>query len=183
MEDSSHTDDETTGKRILELQVSLALLSTGKGSKTLPGYADPLGRVPFQHPALDGAEALMGTATGYYLHHKQISVLAESYGIPELVRWWPYRVRRSLQRRRSEANTTAEEQPGRIWLRYGLHTSGPCYTGRNRAGARRINGQQDSQRACTYSHGLETCGIRAQRLYGWFNIKLARHRHVMHANA
>lgn len=79
------------GKRILELQTSLALLSTGKGSKDLPGYKDPLGRAPFQHPALDGAEALLGTATGFFLHHKQLSALSATYGIPEMVRWWPKR--------------------------------------------------------------------------------------------
>jgi large subunit ribosomal protein L15 len=82
------------GKRILELQTSLALLSTGKSiNKDIP--LDPYARFrrPFQHPSLDGAEALLGGAASYFLHHKAISALAVGYGIPEIVRWWPKMVR------------------------------------------------------------------------------------------
>lgn len=79
-----------TGKRILELQTSLALLSTGKASKDIP--ADPFGRTHFQHPSLEGVEALLGTASAYFLHHKAISSLAAGYDIPDIVRWWPRKV-------------------------------------------------------------------------------------------
>ena len=91
----------TIGKRILELQTSLALLSTGKRiNNDIPPDPHARFRKPFQHPSLDGVEALLGGAAAYFLHHKAISTLAAGYGIPEIVRWWPKKVRQRLKMKR-----------------------------------------------------------------------------------
>jgi large subunit ribosomal protein L15 len=79
-----------TGKRILELQCSLGLLSVSSASSFLKGRdKDPHGREPFRHPAIESAECLLGGAHEWYTHHKQLSNLATQYGLPEVVRWYP----------------------------------------------------------------------------------------------
>jgi len=76
------------GKRIVELQTTLNLLTTSS-SRYLKDTKDPHGRQPFQHPALEGIECLNGGARDYFTHHKQLSVLAQQYGIQDVVRWVP----------------------------------------------------------------------------------------------
>lgn len=78
------------GKRILELQCSLGLLSVSDSSNFLKGfYDDPSGREPFRHPATEAAECLLGGAHAWFTHHKGLASLAEQYGLPEVVRWHP----------------------------------------------------------------------------------------------
>jgi len=78
------------GKRILELQCSLGLLSVSSASSFLKGRdKDPHGREPFRHPAIESVECLLGGAHEWYTHHKQLSNLATQYGLPEVVRWYP----------------------------------------------------------------------------------------------
>ena len=78
------------GKRILELQTSLALLTTTDSkSVTKEMYQDSLGREPFDHPATDMAEVLIGRGRQHFTHYKTLAALGERYGIPGVVRWLP----------------------------------------------------------------------------------------------
>ncbi len=78
------------GKRIVELQCSLGLLSVSDSTYFLrSGDQDPHDRKPFRHPAIEAVECLSGGAHDYFTHHKAISNLATQYGLPEVVRWHP----------------------------------------------------------------------------------------------
>ena len=78
------------GKRIVELQASLGLLL--KPPSSLPSK-DPYGRNPFKHTALEGLGALDSATKDELTHPKQVARAARSYGIEEVVRWTPRRVR------------------------------------------------------------------------------------------
>ncbi|KIV86067.1 hypothetical protein PV11_01706 [Exophiala sideris] len=78
------------GKRIIELQCCLGLLSVSDSETFLKGKdQDPHGRVPFRHPAIESVECLLGGAHEWFTNHKQLSNLATQYGLPEVVRWHP----------------------------------------------------------------------------------------------
>lgn len=77
------------GKRIVDLQTTLGLLTASTSSRYLKDTKDPSGRHPFEHPALEGIECLNGGARDYFTHHKQLSVLAQQYGLQDVVRWVP----------------------------------------------------------------------------------------------
>ncbi|KIW92484.1 uncharacterized protein Z519_06331 [Cladophialophora bantiana CBS 173.52] len=78
------------GKRILELQCSLGLISVADASRYPKSKElDPYGRQPFGHPATESVECLLGGAHHWFTSHKQLSTLAEQYGLPEVVRWHP----------------------------------------------------------------------------------------------
>ncbi|KIX09720.1 uncharacterized protein Z518_00801 [Rhinocladiella mackenziei CBS 650.93] len=78
------------GKRILELQCSLGLLSVSDSTPYLKDKdRDPHGRQPFRHPATESVECLLGGAHDWFVHHKQLANLAGQYGLPEVVRWHP----------------------------------------------------------------------------------------------
>lgn len=81
------------GKRIVELQCSLGLLSVSDAAAFLKGEGqDTHGREPFRHPAIEAVECLLGGAHQYFTHHKALSNLATQYGLPEVVRWHPKNV-------------------------------------------------------------------------------------------
>lgn len=81
------------GKRIVELQCSLGLLSVSDATAFLKGKdQDTHGREPFRHPAIETVECLLGGAHQYFTHHKALSNLATQYGLPEVVRWHPKNV-------------------------------------------------------------------------------------------
>ncbi|KAJ9617207.1 hypothetical protein H2200_000928 [Cladophialophora chaetospira] len=78
------------GKRILELQCSLGLISVADTSHPMKiEDLDPHGREPFRHPATESIECLLGGAHHWFTSHKQLANLAEQYGLPEVVRWHP----------------------------------------------------------------------------------------------
>ncbi|KAJ9653350.1 hypothetical protein H2198_007439 [Neophaeococcomyces mojaviensis] len=81
------------GKRILELQCSLGLLTAAEGEVLAKAAEavrpDEYGRQPFTHPALANVEVLSGRGKEYFLDVKQIAAVAGMYGIPEVVRWQP----------------------------------------------------------------------------------------------
>lgn len=76
------------GKRIVELQTSLGLLSVSESSSTIAGD-DIYGREPFSHPAVDAVECLSEETRASFTHHKRISKIAEQYGLPAVMRWVP----------------------------------------------------------------------------------------------
>jgi large subunit ribosomal protein L15 len=89
---STNLTNLATGKRIVDLQTTLGLLTGSTSSRYLKGTKDPFGRQPFEHPALEGIECLNGGARDYFTHHKQLSILAQQYGLQDVVRWVPKKV-------------------------------------------------------------------------------------------
>lgn len=81
--------DDSVGRQIVELQTSLALLTAADISNQVQTNTDPYGRQPFQHPATDHAEVLIGGGKDHFLNHMQLSGLASRYGLPGVVRWQP----------------------------------------------------------------------------------------------
>lgn len=79
------------GRRIVELQTSLALVQSSSES-LIPPVNDPHGRTPFHHPSLQGVEALTQKAKDMVTDKKQLSGLATSYGLQGVIRWKPKKV-------------------------------------------------------------------------------------------
>ncbi|KXT17585.1 hypothetical protein AC579_6165 [Pseudocercospora musae] len=73
------------GKRILELQTSLALLSSPSPSNTPQFDRDEV----YIHPALDGLENISQHTKLQILNHRRLSTLAMQYGLDKVVRWKP----------------------------------------------------------------------------------------------
>lgn len=87
-----HTE-QFTGRRILNLQTTLALLHSPVATQTqsLPDPQD--GNQPFTHPALEGLANLGDVQVGDVLTKKRLARLATQMGIPEIMRWKPKNVR------------------------------------------------------------------------------------------
>jgi len=79
------------GRRIVELQTSLALLH-GASATDIPTTQDQYGREPFQHPALQGVNGLTAQAKAMTLEKHRMAKLAERYGLDGVIRWKPKRV-------------------------------------------------------------------------------------------
>jgi hypothetical protein len=78
------------GKRILELQCSLGLISVADAKEyRRRANEDPFQREPFRHPATESVDCLLGDAHFRLTNHKKLASLAEKYGLPEIVRWHP----------------------------------------------------------------------------------------------
>ncbi|MCJ1310421.1 hypothetical protein MMC25_004085 [Agyrium rufum] len=76
------------GKRIIELQVSLALLSSPLRTAEIPAQ-DEFKREPFRHPALDLAARLDATTKTTAVDKPTLANLAYKYGLLGVVRWKP----------------------------------------------------------------------------------------------
>jgi large subunit ribosomal protein L15 len=77
------------GRRILNLQASLALLHSPIATQTQTP-ADPADkRVPFTHPALDGLQNLTDVSMAEVLSKKRLAGLAAQLGMPDVLRWKP----------------------------------------------------------------------------------------------
>lgn len=100
-----------TGRRILNLQMSLALLHSPVATKTqsLPNPEDD--RVPFKHPALEGLANLTDVPVGEVLTKKRLAGLATQMGMQEIIRWKPRMVRWFLDPR--DLRLTISSRP--IW--------------------------------------------------------------------
>lgn len=82
------------GKRIVELQASLALITTGlrfRPTQSEP-QPDPYGRIPAPHPALEGIEALTDKSQQGVLNVRRMGKLGIQYGLNSVVRWKPKNV-------------------------------------------------------------------------------------------
>lgn len=77
-----------TGKRIVELQTSLALVHL-PSPKHATSQADEYGRTPFEHPALQSVDKLGVYAKLRYTDKKRVAQLAKNYGLDTVVRWKP----------------------------------------------------------------------------------------------
>lgn len=76
----------TAGKRIVELQYSLARISNP--SQSLGQYGED-GRTPFEHQDLIGLASLSAEGKAVDLHHNRLARVGESYGLIEVLRWKP----------------------------------------------------------------------------------------------
>ena len=81
-----------TGKRIVDLQSSLAILSShaATGSPALP--PDNFEREPFQHPALESIPRLTEEVRKDVTSRKRMSDIAQRYGLSSVLRWKPRKV-------------------------------------------------------------------------------------------
>ncbi|KAL8793327.1 MAG: hypothetical protein Q9195_004104 [Heterodermia aff. obscurata] len=81
------------GKRIVDLQSSLAILTTAPNKPSTPPRPDPYGRIPFQHPALENLESLTEKSKSMLMRPERMAMLAEEYGLHTVVRWKPKNIR------------------------------------------------------------------------------------------
>lgn len=87
------------GRRILNLQKSLFIASRSSTTPIRP-RPDMYGRLPFQHPALDGVQNLLALDTPddpkYLRGRQEIAALADRYGLGSVMRWKPRSVSADL---------------------------------------------------------------------------------------
>ncbi|KAJ5182571.1 hypothetical protein N7492_000187 [Penicillium capsulatum] len=76
------------GKRIVQVQASLALVQNPSTASTTP-TKDDFGRTPFTHPALDGLKNLSGATKGALTDRTKLAELAQRYKLLEVLRWAP----------------------------------------------------------------------------------------------
>lgn len=82
------------GKRIVEREVSCAVVgvplsAVGKGQM---GMEDEWGRVPFEHPALEGLGNLTVEWKADLLDKRRLYALGVKYSLPRVLRWKPKKV-------------------------------------------------------------------------------------------
>jgi large subunit ribosomal protein L15 len=100
-------DEFRIGKRIVLLQASLVLIQEPTAySKKIP--EDPYGRTPFQHPALQGLDSLSTDAKSSMTDKKRLAALAKQYGLQEVLRWLPRKVRFQYPRLCSCSNSDCQ---------------------------------------------------------------------------
>lgn len=80
----------TAGKRIVQLQASLALVQSPGGSAA--SSVDAFGRRPFEHPALDGLPNLSPSTKELLLSKAKLAELAQKYELQKVLRWSPRKV-------------------------------------------------------------------------------------------
>lgn len=88
----SRGTDTVVGKRIVQLQASLALVQN-PGAASTAAEPDEFGRVPFTHPALDGLKNLSGRTKSILTDRSKLGELAQKYKMLEVLRWAPKQVR------------------------------------------------------------------------------------------
>ncbi|KAI2023819.1 hypothetical protein LOZ12_000215 [Ophidiomyces ophidiicola] len=76
------------GKQLVSLQATLAIIQD-PASYSQVRSEDPHGRVPFQHPVLEGLEVLSGSAAKDLTQKKRMAALARQYDLHEVLRWLP----------------------------------------------------------------------------------------------
>jgi large subunit ribosomal protein L15 len=81
-----------TGKRIVQLQASLALVQNPEATNTSTP-TDPHGRTPFSHPALDGLRNLSPETKSFLTDRSKLAELAQKYEMQKVLRWTPRKVR------------------------------------------------------------------------------------------
>lgn len=82
------------GKRVVDLQTSLALLNAAN-PEMQSGQApepDKFGRTPFQHRSLGGLQNITESAKATELDKSRLANLGKSYGLANVIRWKPKNV-------------------------------------------------------------------------------------------
>lgn len=80
---------ECSGRRIIELQTSQALINSPQNNKP---QIDEFGRQPFLHPALNGLQGLSDEAEAMVLSKERLAQIAQRYALDKVTRWKPRRV-------------------------------------------------------------------------------------------
>ena len=93
-----NTDKLLTGRRILELQTSLALLQSPahnnpSSASSSGSELDSYGRTPFTTPSTQNIEAITPVSKHSIASPVRLARLAESYGLKSVIRWKPRQVR------------------------------------------------------------------------------------------
>lgn len=84
------------GRRIVELQTSLALLEAPRGkSSRYQGQVDVFGRAPFVHPQTESVGNVTLEAKKAITDKRRMAQLAEKYRVGEVLRWHPKMVKRA----------------------------------------------------------------------------------------
>ncbi|KAJ5908291.1 hypothetical protein N7495_000973 [Penicillium taxi] len=76
------------GKRIVQLQASLALVQNPPTEKTA-SRIDEFGRKPFSHPALEGLGNLSSQTKSFLTDRRKLAELAQKYELQKVMRWSP----------------------------------------------------------------------------------------------
>ncbi|KAB8360793.1 hypothetical protein FH972_024527 [Carpinus fangiana] len=82
------------GKRIVELQTSLALIDAPKVTGASSAAVDSFARTPYRHPSLSNIESMRKDTKSELLSKVRLSQLANRYGLADVIRWKPKQVRR-----------------------------------------------------------------------------------------
>ena len=90
------TNEMVTGKRIMELQTSLALLDAPQPSSAAASNVppDPYNRKPSRDVALEGIENVTDVTVSKAIDKTRLADLAQRYGIHQVVRWKPRQINR-----------------------------------------------------------------------------------------
>ncbi|PGH12952.1 hypothetical protein AJ79_03925 [Helicocarpus griseus UAMH5409] len=75
------------GKQIVQLQTTLALLESKSSSPKQ--LEDSFGRTPFEHPSLQGLDALTHEQKDNKINRMKVAGLAQQYKLQEVLRWVP----------------------------------------------------------------------------------------------
>lgn len=86
-----HGTNGSAGKRIVQLQTSLALVQNPANSAG-PVAEDPHGRQPFAHPALEGLDSLSDSMKVLLTGKTKLAQLAQKYDMQSVLRWSPRKV-------------------------------------------------------------------------------------------
>ena len=76
----------------MDLQASLAILTPASNKPSKPPQPDEYGRTPFQHSALENLDLLTEKSKSMVMDTQRMFMLAEAYGLPNVVRWKPKNV-------------------------------------------------------------------------------------------
>ncbi|KAL4883028.1 ribonuclease-III-like-domain-containing protein [Aspergillus karnatakaensis] len=79
------------GKRIVQLQASLALAQSPANTYSTP-VADSFGREPFTHPALDGLDNLSSSTKKFLTNKSRLAEIADRHDLRKVLRWRPKKV-------------------------------------------------------------------------------------------
>ena len=83
--------DSRPGKRIVQLQASLALAQSAPNTYGQP-TPDRYGRKPFEHPALNGLENLSINTKRFLTDKSKLAEVARQYDLEKVLRWCPRKV-------------------------------------------------------------------------------------------
>ncbi|KAL4862301.1 hypothetical protein BDV12DRAFT_178981 [Aspergillus spectabilis] len=79
------------GKRIVQLQASLALAQSPAGTYGT-AVPDSHGREPFTHPALEGIDNLSSGTKKFLTNKSRLAEIAQRYNLQSVLRWRPKKV-------------------------------------------------------------------------------------------
>lgn len=80
------------GRRIINLQTTIALLNSKVATSTQSQPDKTDGRVPFTHPALEGLTNLTDAPISEVLTKYRLGAIATKAGMRDILRWQPRQV-------------------------------------------------------------------------------------------